>query len=232
MRGEQPWLTNRARVLRSRPISAEAKLWAHLRNRQLGDHKFVRQMPIGPYFADFVCRERKVVVEVDGGTHSTDQEVTQDTKRTSDLRALGYRVSACTTTMFITTSTALSTRCWPSSRRAVDRPGPLAAPHPIPLPVALGIIVGTSVRVDGPRAAGRGRCARRPLPQNFASGPHADFSLSGGGDQRSSPPQFSSIFSAAINASWGISTWPNWRIFFLPFFCFSSSLRFLVMSPP
>ena len=44
--------------------------------------------------------------------------------------------------------------------------------------------------------------------------------------------QFSSIFSAAMKASCGISTWPNWRIFFLPFFCFSSSLRFLVMSPP
>ena len=44
--------------------------------------------------------------------------------------------------------------------------------------------------------------------------------------------QFSSILSAAMKASCGISTWPNWRIFFLPFFCFSRSLRFLVMSPP
>jgi very-short-patch-repair endonuclease len=74
MRGPQPWLTNRSRVLRSQPISAEARLWAHLRNRQLGGYKFVRQMPIGPYFADFVCRECMVVVEVDGGTHSSDAE--------------------------------------------------------------------------------------------------------------------------------------------------------------
>jgi very-short-patch-repair endonuclease len=92
MRGEQPWRTNRSRVLRSQPISAEAKLWAALRNRHLGGHKFVRQMPIGPYFADFACRECKVVVEADGGTHSTDEEVAHDAKRTSDLRALGYRV--------------------------------------------------------------------------------------------------------------------------------------------
>jgi very-short-patch-repair endonuclease len=62
------------------------------RNRQLGGYKFVRQMSIGRYFADFVCRERKVIVEVDGGTHSTDGEVLQDAKRTSALRALGYRV--------------------------------------------------------------------------------------------------------------------------------------------
>ena len=92
MRGEQPWRTNRSRVLRSQPISAEAKLWTHLRTRQLGGHKFARQIPIGPYFADFVCRERNVVVEVDGGTHSTDEEVAHDERRTSDLRALGYHV--------------------------------------------------------------------------------------------------------------------------------------------
>jgi very-short-patch-repair endonuclease len=138
MRAEQPWRTNRARVLRSKPVLAEAKLWEHLRNRQLGDHKFVRQMPIGPYFADFVCRERKVIVEVDGGTHSTDDEVLQDAKRTLELQALDYRIFASTMTMSITTSTARSTPCWPSSRKAVDGPEPFAAPHPIPLPVALG----------------------------------------------------------------------------------------------
>ena len=43
MRSQQPWRTHRSRVLRSRPISAEARLWAKLRNRQLGGLKFVRQ---------------------------------------------------------------------------------------------------------------------------------------------------------------------------------------------
>jgi very-short-patch-repair endonuclease len=92
MRGEQPWRTYRSRVLRSRPISAEARLWSRIRNRQLGGHKFVRQMPIDPHFVDFVCRERKVVVEVDGGTHSTDKEIAHDARRTRQLEALGYRV--------------------------------------------------------------------------------------------------------------------------------------------
>ena len=92
MRGEQPWRTNRSRVLRCRPISAEARLWSRLRNRQLGGHKFVRQMPIDPYFVDFVCRECRVVVEVDGGTHSTDAEIAHDDRRTRHLEALGYRV--------------------------------------------------------------------------------------------------------------------------------------------
>jgi very-short-patch-repair endonuclease len=92
MRGEQPWRTNRSRVLRSQPISAEAKLWDRLRNRQLGGHKFVRQMPIEPYFDDFGCRERKVIVEVDGGTHCTDAEIARDEARTRDFQRLGYRV--------------------------------------------------------------------------------------------------------------------------------------------
>ena len=92
MRGEQPWRTNRSRVLRSRPISAEKRVWSGLRNRQLGGHKFVRQTPIDPYFVDFVCRERKVIVEVDGGTHSADAEVAHDERRTLHLHGLGYRV--------------------------------------------------------------------------------------------------------------------------------------------
>jgi very-short-patch-repair endonuclease len=92
MRGSQPWRTNRSRVLRAQPISAEAKLWARLRNRRLGGLKFVRQAPIGPYFVDFVCRERKVVVEVDGGTHATEAEIASDEVRTHEIARLGYRV--------------------------------------------------------------------------------------------------------------------------------------------
>ncbi len=92
MRGSQPWRTNRSRVLRSQPVSAEAKLWSKLRDRRLGGFKFARQAPVAAYFVDFVCRERKVVVEVDGGTHGTDAEITEDAARTAELASLGYRV--------------------------------------------------------------------------------------------------------------------------------------------
>ena len=92
MRGPQPWRTNRARVLRSRPVSAEARLWNRLRNRQLGGFKFVRQAPVGPYFADFICRSAKVVVEVDGATHGTPDEQLMDAERTQECRRQGYRV--------------------------------------------------------------------------------------------------------------------------------------------
>ena len=92
MRGSQPWRTNRSRVLRSQPVSAEAKLWAKLRDRRLGGVKFVRQVPVGLYFADFLCRERSVIVEVDGGTHGTDAEIAHNVARSSELARSGYRV--------------------------------------------------------------------------------------------------------------------------------------------
>ena len=92
MRRAQPWKTNRARVLRANETSAEAKLWSELRNRQLAGLKFLRQAPIGPYFADFLCRERKLIVEIDGGTHATEAEIAADIARETALRVLGYRI--------------------------------------------------------------------------------------------------------------------------------------------
>ena len=92
MRGEQPWRTNRARVLRSQPISAEAKLWRRLRSRQLAGLKFVRQASIDPHFVDFLCREHKVVVEIDGGTHSNEAEMADDATRAQLLQRMGYRM--------------------------------------------------------------------------------------------------------------------------------------------
>jgi very-short-patch-repair endonuclease len=92
MRRSQPWRTQRARALRANASSAEDKLWSELRNRQLGGLKFVRQALIGPYFVDFLCREHSVVVEVDGGTHSTVDEVAADAKRAAYLGGQGYRI--------------------------------------------------------------------------------------------------------------------------------------------
>ena len=54
--------------------------------------KFVRQHPIGPYFADFVCRQTKLVIEVDGATHSTPDELRRDQIRTDYMQQQGYRV--------------------------------------------------------------------------------------------------------------------------------------------
>ncbi len=90
MRGANRKEISIARKLRRHSTSAESRLWAELRNRQVGGFKFVRQMPIGNYIADFVCREVMLVVEVDGATHSTNEEMFRDNRRTAVLGRLGY----------------------------------------------------------------------------------------------------------------------------------------------
>jgi very-short-patch-repair endonuclease len=92
MRGSRIPETRRARVLRQSQTQAEAVLWRALRGRRLDGLKFVRQEPIGPYFGDFVCRDEKLVVEIDGATHSTEAELRNDARRTEFLCAHGYRV--------------------------------------------------------------------------------------------------------------------------------------------
>lgn len=79
---------NRARALRQRRTDAETKLWWRLRSRQLDGRKFVRQCPVGPYIADFLCRELKLVVEVDGGQHTPER----DAPRTAYLERAGYAI--------------------------------------------------------------------------------------------------------------------------------------------
>ena len=69
---------------------AERTIWQSVRNRQLGGFKFRRQKPIGPFIVDFVCVEKKIVIEVDGGQHALNAG--HDDKRSEFLRKKGYRV--------------------------------------------------------------------------------------------------------------------------------------------
>lgn len=82
--------TSRARELRNRATPQERLLWGYLRNRQLAGCKFSRQLPIGPYFCDFVCREKKLIIELDGASHSLQTEY--DTERDAFCEHHGYKV--------------------------------------------------------------------------------------------------------------------------------------------
>ena len=81
-----------ARRLRRDMTDAERKLWYRLRNRQVLNCKFVRQLPVGPFVADFACRERDLIVELDGGQHGTAEGALADARRTAVLAEHGYRV--------------------------------------------------------------------------------------------------------------------------------------------
>ncbi|HVX79569.1 MAG TPA: endonuclease domain-containing protein [Bradyrhizobium sp.] len=82
----------RARALRASQTSAEAKLWQALRNRKLARWKFRRQHPIDRYIVDFVTLDGKLIVEVDGTTHSKPSEVRYDKARTEFLETSGFLV--------------------------------------------------------------------------------------------------------------------------------------------
>jgi very-short-patch-repair endonuclease len=81
-----------ARAQRQNMTSAEAMLWRALHDHRVDGYGFRRQTPIGPYFADFVCLARKVVVEADGRTHETADAKTEDLKRDDWFRRAGFRV--------------------------------------------------------------------------------------------------------------------------------------------
>jgi very-short-patch-repair endonuclease len=81
-----------ARRLRKDETRAEKRLWEQLRGRTLEGHTFVRQSPLGPYIADFLCRETKLIIEVDGATHSAPEEIARDRARTDYLESGGYRI--------------------------------------------------------------------------------------------------------------------------------------------
>jgi very-short-patch-repair endonuclease len=82
--------TKSARELRSNLTDAERRLWQKLKRRQIAGVKFRRQQPIGHFIVDFVCFERRVIVEVDGGQHA--EQLHYDQQRTRWLEAQGYRV--------------------------------------------------------------------------------------------------------------------------------------------
>ncbi|WP_291685220.1 endonuclease domain-containing protein [Bradyrhizobium sp.] len=88
----------RSRTLRASQTSAEAKLWQALRNRRLARWKFRRQHPIDRYVVDFVTLDGKLIVEVDGVTHSEPSEIARDKGRSAVLEACGFLVLRVTNT--------------------------------------------------------------------------------------------------------------------------------------
>lgn len=85
----KPIIKARARQLRREMTDAERLLWRRLRSKQLG-YGFRRQVPFGRYIVDFVCFDRRLVIEVDGGHHA--EQVAYDTERTQWLESYGFRV--------------------------------------------------------------------------------------------------------------------------------------------
>lgn len=80
------------KYLRNNSTRAEQLLWYQLKSKQLDGYKFRRQHGIGKYIVDFYCPKRSLVIEVDGDTHSTKEEIRYDQKRQRYIESLGIKV--------------------------------------------------------------------------------------------------------------------------------------------
>jgi very-short-patch-repair endonuclease len=86
----KPETRARAKALRAEFTDAERILWSKLKGRQLGGWQFRVQHPIGPYIADLACVPLHLVIEVDGATHSNDEERAHDERRRVYLERAGW----------------------------------------------------------------------------------------------------------------------------------------------
>lgn len=84
--------TRKAQKLRREATPYEKRLWAALRDGQLGGLKFRRQHPVGPYILDFYCTAQKLCIELDGDSHGYDAAIAHDARRTDYLAGRGIRV--------------------------------------------------------------------------------------------------------------------------------------------
>jgi len=85
-------LRENAKFLRKNMTQQEQKIWSVIRNRQFYGFRFLRQYVIGSYIVDFICRERNIIIEIDGGQHNTSESIVYDEERTKYLETKGYKI--------------------------------------------------------------------------------------------------------------------------------------------
>ena len=81
-----------AKNMRSNMTKEEVKLWNIIRGSRFHGYKFRRQKLIGNYIVDFVCEEKCLIIEIDGGQHNEDNNIKNDIERTHYLESNGYRI--------------------------------------------------------------------------------------------------------------------------------------------
>ena len=111
-------LKPRARELRRDPTPAERKLWYEFLSAHA--EKFTRQKPLGRYIADFYCARKRLVVELDGDSHFTDEAVRRDEKRTRSLELEGIRIVRFTNAEVMTEFEALCGRIEEALKAGAD----------------------------------------------------------------------------------------------------------------
>jgi very-short-patch-repair endonuclease len=142
-----PKLKKFAKTLRRRQTDPERMLWGLLRDRRFVGFKFRRQVPVGPYVADFLCYDCRLIVELDGSQHG---ESARDEVRDRWLANDGYRVLRIWNGELVTQRTAVMDAIWYALRSGDQDPSSaLRAPSPTR---GEGDHLGISVRIPSPLA--------------------------------------------------------------------------------
>lgn len=126
--GQRQFLRGRAKTMRSEPTDAEHRLWQVLRGKRLSGYKFKRQVPIDRYIADFVCFQRRMIIEADGSQH-VDSEY--DTRRDAYLRSQGFEIMRFSNYDILTNDEGVAEMILAALETYQDGASPLS---PTPLP--------------------------------------------------------------------------------------------------
>jgi very-short-patch-repair endonuclease len=174
----KPRDTDRARDLRNTASPAERRLWSILARRALSGYKFSRQMPIGPYFADFLCREAKLVVEVDGYSH--DLQLEHDARRDAYMTAQGYKALRFTNEEVMANLDGVAHAIVQSLTSRCPPPTPPASGRGEDVPQASNASANGELGTPLPFRGGAGGGAS-PYPDSPAAPPHPNPSPEGEG---------------------------------------------------
>ena len=110
-----------AKILRREPTDAEYAMWQELRRNQMQGVRFRRQVPIGPYVADFACLRPRIIIELDGGQHG--DAIAYDAARTAYLAESGFRVLRFWNNEVFTDRQAVLDTIWAAVRDAAHPKG-------------------------------------------------------------------------------------------------------------
>ena len=91
-KGASPKIFSNAKKLRESATEAEEKFWLAVKSNQIEGFKFRRQHPLSFYIADFYCHALKLVIEIDGGYHLTEEQQLLDEERTKNIEFQGLKV--------------------------------------------------------------------------------------------------------------------------------------------
>jgi very-short-patch-repair endonuclease len=137
--------SNRARQLRRNLTSAERRLWYRVRGRRFFSYKIRRQVPLGPYVADFVCMDARLIIEVDGGQHA--ERSAKDERRDTFLSERGFVTVRFWNNEVLGNFDGVLHRLKEVLDHRMELCGRHGGPHPSPLPGGRG---------DGIEKAGKG----------------------------------------------------------------------------